>query len=417
MTVADLQTASGETISTRGRTCSREDVLAVIRECDDLGKPAFLRRHGFKDSVRYHLRHNGRSYPSKAVLGVALGLASDDFFGGARETVRLLGRLGFHVRNSITGEVVDKLGLDAIRHAILAAGFDDPAPAWPQLPVTPAAYFLSGSNRPAEIAGLAKVGADIGATVTELGEPSLRELENLAGSDVLVFLDSGAFSEVAFGPSGVEVVKPITDLDWLRTLAVYERLAHELNGQLWAVAPDMVGSQEETLRRLWRYTPQLRQLLDLGARVLVGVQKGDRTQAAFSRQVDELLGQRWIPALPCKKAATTPGELSSYLEERQPRHCHLLGLGVNNRQVMDYVAPFAGTSTSLSMDSCWLTANVGRKPKRRRYTLANDMAAQVLKGLGRYSVGLRVQSALYTVLSPMPANVQLAMFHEEDATT
>ena len=162
--VTNLTDAAENTITLRGRTVSRTDVLAAIGACDVEGKSSFLASRGYRDSVRYHLRHDGRSYPSKAILGAAAGLDSADFFGGAAGTVSLLARLGFHVRNSTTGETVDKVGLDAIRESMVEAGFDDPAPEWPSLPVAPSAYFASGSNRPGEIAALSKVGADVGVS-------------------------------------------------------------------------------------------------------------------------------------------------------------------------------------------------------------------------------------------------------------
>lgn len=406
MTVSALNTAAAASITTRGHTATRDDVLAAIALCDEIGQDYFLESLGYRDSVRYHLRHDGRSYPSKAILGVALGLNSEDFFGGARETVKFLGELGFHVRNSDTGEVVDELGLDAIRTAMIEAGFDDPAPAWPMLPVAPSAYFASGSNRPGEIAALSKVGADIGVAAPTVSPAAEKELHALAGSDVLVFIDSGAFSEVKFGPDGVEIVKPITDADWRKRLGMYERLATTLGSSLYCVAPDQVGSQTVTLERLARYREEVRRIYALGARVLVAVQKGELSQAEFAAKVDEVLGfDGWVPALPCKKAATTADEVAAFVRDRKPRHVHLLGLGITNRQVIDYVTPFAGTSTSVSLDSCWIAANVGRNKrkdgtvKRRRYTKARDIADVVLRAMGRFSNRVKVEAAMYACLA------------------
>ena len=408
--VSDLKQADTAVVETRGRTAKRVDVLTVLKRCDEMGKDAFLRAYGFKDSTRYHLRHSGRSYPSKAILGVTLGLEADDFFGGVADTVRTLGKLGFHVRNSVTGEIVDALGLDAIRKAMIQAGFDDPAPNWPTLPVSPSAYFLSGSNRAPEIAALGKVGIDIGVTAPEIHESSILELEKLAGSDVMVFIDSGAFGEVKFDAALGEfvTVKHINHEAWIEILNLYERLARTLGPQLMVVAPDRVGSQRETRQRLTRFAPRIHRIQSLGARVMVAMQKGEISQAAFAIDVDEILGNdRWIPALPCKKAATTPGEVARFLNDRCVRHLHLLGLGVSNRQVRDYLRPFVGSFSTVSLDSCWLTANVGRNPradgsvKVRRHTKACDIATQVLNHLGRFSVDLKVQSALFAAFTPL----------------
>lgn len=408
--VSDLKQAETAVVETRGRTATRVDVLTVLEKCDRMGKDTFLDAHGFKDSTRYHLRHSGRSYPSKAILGVTLGLGSDDFFGGIADTVRMLGKLGFHVRNSLTGEIVDALGLDAIRKAMILAGFDDPAPDWPTLPVTPSAYFLSGSNRAPEIAALGKAGVDIGVTAPEVHEASIVELEKLAGSDVMVFVDSGAFGEVRWDDARGEflTVKHINHENWIRILGLYERLARTLGPQLMVVAPDRVGSQRETRNRLRRFSLHVRNIQHHGARVMVALQRGDVSQLSFAEDVDQILGNdRWIPALPCKKAATLPYEVAEFVARRQPRHVHLLGLGISNRQIQQYLRPFAGSSSSVSLDSCWLTANVGRNKradgsvKRRRHTKACDIATQVLNRLGRFSVDLKVQSALFSVFTPL----------------
>lgn len=400
--------ATTETVTLRGREISRHDVLAALGDCDREGKAAFLAARGYGDSLRYHLRHNGRSYPSKAILGAAAGLDSADFFGGARETVSLLKRLGFEVRNASSGAVVDRDGLEEIRVHMVDAGFDDPAPMWPELPVEPSAYFASGTNRPAEIAALGKVGADVGVAAPEISAEGERELLELAGSDVLVFVDSGAFSEVRFDAElgGFRVVKEITDADWRDRLALYRRLAERLGSQLYCVAPDQVGSQEVTIERLTRYAGQIRELAELGARIMVAVQKGALSQAAFAERVDAVLGfSTWIPALPCKKAATTPAEVAAFVAERRPAHVHLLGLGVRNARIRDYLAPFADSSSSVSLDSCWIAANVGREKRRdgsirpRRYTLARDVAGRVLGALGRLSDRLKVQAALFACFS------------------
>lgn len=406
----NINHAENSTITTRGQTVSRADVLRTIEHCDALGKDTFLARYGFQDSVRYHLRHSGRSYPSKAILGVTLKLTHDRFFGGAADTVPLLGQLGFHVRNSETGEVVDTLGLAKIRDDMIAAGWDDPVPDWNRLPVSPSAYFLSGSNRAPEIAALGKVGADIGVTAPEIAEASIRELEQLAGSDVLVFVDSGAFGEVRFEAGELVVHKPITDSDWQKILGLYDRLAISLGSQLTVVAPDRVGCQTETLNRLTRYADRVAQLQATGARVLVAVQKGELSQAEFAKQVDVALGNsRWIPALPCKKAATTADEVGQFLTERAPWHVHLLGLGVGNRQVQQYLTPFASSSASVSLDSCWITANVGRQGKRRRHTKACDYAEAALQAAGRSSVDLKVQAALYAAFTPKTVAAEWAI--------
>ena len=372
----------------KGQRITRDDVLRTVAECDAIGKLAFLQRHGYQDAVRFHLRHDGRSYPSKAILGVAAGLSASDFFGGMRGTVDVLGRLGFHVRDSRDGEILDPT-LDGLRRRCEAAGLEVAEKSWPEFDVAPAAYFASGSNRATEIRGLAAAGADVGVAVPELSESSLVELEKLAGSEVAVFVDSGAFSEVTFGDAGLEVVKPLTAKHWARVFDVYRRLGQALGSQLCVVAPDRVGCQATTLERLETYRDEVAELRAMGVRVLVAVQKGELDQATFASRIDQALGSTdWTPALPCKKAATTADEVAAFLAARRPGHVHLLGLGVRSSKAAAYLAPFAveGCGATVSLDSCWIAANAGRGKSPRRYTRARDVAGEILSHAGEVAI-------------------------------
>ena len=236
------------------RTVTRGDILEACKSYD-LDPVAFLRCNGFKPSRRFFLRVAGKSYPSKAILGAAAGVPSSRFFGGIRGTVRVLERLGFTVRDANTGRRIDGR-LESLRQDCLKAGVDVGAKPWPDLPVEPVAYFASGSNRPSDIRALAAAGADIGVTVSELSENGIQELEALAGTDVAVFVDSGAFSEVKPNDAGeLEVVAEITD--WTRRLDVYRRLAEALGSQLSIVAPDAVGDQVKTFHRLQHWAEEI----------------------------------------------------------------------------------------------------------------------------------------------------------------
>lgn len=80
---------------------SREAVIAALEECDALDREQFLRRYGYKHSRLYLLTYNGRTYDSKAIVGVAYGkqhgtpLRARDFSGGIATVIPTLKRLGF----------------------------------------------------------------------------------------------------------------------------------------------------------------------------------------------------------------------------------------------------------------------------------------------------------------------------------
>ncbi|MEV4347212.1 hypothetical protein AB0J83_22375 [Actinoplanes sp. NPDC049596] len=83
---------------------NRADVERAVAEYDRLGPESFFARHGFAPTTTYELVVKGRSYPPKAILGVAYEfatghrLASADFEGGRSGAVKVLAALGFDVR-------------------------------------------------------------------------------------------------------------------------------------------------------------------------------------------------------------------------------------------------------------------------------------------------------------------------------
>ena len=419
-------TTTSNAVKFAGQIVTRDAVKAAMAECDAMGMDAFLDHYGFGASRRYWLRGetSHRPYPSKAILCVAAGatkrhgVSNQRVFGGVAATVKVLSQLGFTVREG--DQPIKSAGVDALRAQAVAAGFDDPAPAWDALPVTPAAVFASGSNTVGSIAGMAAARMDVGVAAPEVRAASEAALLALAGTDVQVFVDSGAFSEVAFNPARMafDVVKPISHDDWSARLALYKRLADGLGEQVWLVAPDQVGSQAVTLERLERYSSELAALADTGATVMVVAQKGAMSQSAFYAAALEAAGltgrANVVAALPCKKAATTPAEVAAFVRESGAAHVHLLGKGPTARDVASYLAVFAAddVTASVSLDSCWITANVGRKGGLRRYTKAQDCAGKVLAAAGRIAsaasrlaadVALKLELALLLCLdAPLP---------------
>lgn len=362
---------------------TKTTVADALQSAETLGDAAFCSLHGYRQSTAWVVRWKGRSYSSKAVLGVAAGLKPADFFGGVAQTIPTLRRLGFDCRHGERAAGV--LGLEALAQS---RGFDNPLPRWP---VNLSAYFASGSNRPAEIRGLANVGQDIGVAITELSSQGADELRALAGTDVQVFADSGAFSEV---DRELQVVNPISSEDWTGRLLKYHALADALGDQLHVVAPDRVGDQAHTLRLLAEFAPMLRRIANTGARILVPMQKGSMSQAGFAQVVEGLLfGIAWIPAFPCNKGATQPFELASFLDARPATvQVHLLGIGVFNRNLGDYLAACVARNVGVQTDSNLLASQLGRSNgpggSPRRYTAAQD-DAQELVDAGRLPKALK----------------------------
>jgi hypothetical protein len=252
---------------------------------------------------------------------------------------------------------------------------DDPAADFDALFPGEADYFVSGSNHEGEILGLCYSGYNVGVSACEVGAAAVAELERSAGTLTKFFVDSGAFGEVEFTAEGPRVKKAITDREWLKRLALYERLASSLGEQLYCVAPDMVAFQAQTLARLERYAPQVRRLLELGANVIVPVQKGELSMADFAERAAAILGtDEVIWGIPSKKDATSLADLTAfaeYLHEKgKPTRLHLLGLGPSSPRFLTAYSAVVCTSpwTRVFSDSVRITALVGRGVTRKNGT-------------------------------------------------
>ncbi|MBO1753415.1 hypothetical protein J4G33_16530 [Actinotalea sp. BY-33] len=87
---------------------SRQHVLQALAEYDARGGEEFLEAYGFSPSPDYPLVHEGRSYDSRAVLGVAHRFATgrlappDEFTGGMDAAVTILRKRGFEVTEPAT---------------------------------------------------------------------------------------------------------------------------------------------------------------------------------------------------------------------------------------------------------------------------------------------------------------------------
>lgn len=245
--------------------------------------------------------------------------------------------------------------------------------------------FASGSNRPSDIRGFSAIGRAIGVAVPELSAASERELIALAGTGTPVFVDSGAFSEIEFGATGPVVVRPITHAQWGEIFALYTRLATALRGDVYVVACDRIGDQEHSLALLTTWATEIRALAELGANVLVPIQKGTRSQAEYHRAVEAVLpGVPFIPAIPSKKNATTVAELRAYMAEIKPASVHLLGLGSKNKNAAESLALIEELSPGcvVSLDANLIAASVGRSNGPgggpRILTRARDEAADLI---------------------------------------
>lgn len=222
-------------------------------------------------------------------------------------------------------------------------------------------YFASGSNHQGEIEGLAAVGMNIGVAAQEVNDAAVVALLAVPAG-VSVFVDSGAFSEVLFDPAP-RIAFPISDAEWERRLGLYAFLAAGLGSQLYPVAPDCVAHQRESLARLERYADEVRALRAAGANVIVPIQKGEMSMAAFDARAVEILGfDDFVRGVPMKKDATSVEDLVDFVVGAGVKRLHLLGIGPKSPKWDDVVDALAAAAPALdvSADSVWLKSLVGK---------------------------------------------------------
>lgn len=219
--------------------------------------------------------------------------------------------------------------------------------------------FASGVNEAREIRGFSLARIPVGFSAGHVREEAKEELLR---SDLPLFADSGAFSEVAVTPDGLRVVYPISHQQWIDRLSLYQCLAERHGNKLSLVVPDRVGDQDYTLGLLMQYGAQLRRLAATGARLLVPLQRGALTRKAFYVQACELVGVSLNPALPMKKAGMTHAQVLEFVAEVRPAHVHLLGLGYQRARTKQLVRRLLARSgeITVSLDSNRLRAVVGK---------------------------------------------------------
>lgn len=225
-------------------------------------------------------------------------------------------------------------------------------------------YFASGASAPHDMRGFVRALHPFGVSLPELSEAMVDELCSQAHLPLKVFVDTGAFSEVAPGPGGgLVAAHPITDEAWRARLAVALRIAQAYGDRATIVAPDRVADQAETLARLQRYRENVLAIRATGARVVVAIQMGELAPAAFDAACCAAVGfDDFVRGIPGNKAAMPSRVLEEYLRAVRPPGVHLLGIGLANRRLpgllsmMRRILPGA----TLSCDSAMLASLTGR---------------------------------------------------------
>lgn len=234
-------------------------------------------------------------------------------------------------------------------------------------------YFASGLSDAGEVRGVTLAGYHVGISCSELRPRLLDEVEACVRDHaVRVFVDSGAFSEVAVVDGALVTTRPLSLADWEKRLAVYERLARSCGRNAYLVAPDKVGDQVETLARLERYAARLRALRLVhgdevsGPSLIVPVQRGALSMDDFATRACEALSlgeDDVVWGIPMKKGATPLRELTLFARSCPPDAAfHLLGMGPASPRFEGAVLSILAEcpDARITCDAVRVTALVGR---------------------------------------------------------
>jgi hypothetical protein len=365
-----------EMTTLRKNKITKAAILSAIAECKTLGREAFLSKYGFKASRTCSMVIDGEAYDSKAIVGVAAGLAAADFSGGKATVGRVLRTLGFKLGVLLFARAAKGI-LDAAHEAFKKQVGDKVLlKAW---------YYPSGSNRVGHILGFARIGQPFMVCAPEVTEAAEDALYEVAAEypELEIAIDSGAYKRsIANFPTksgklphpdraiGWHCDNPISDAEWQDIFNLYHRLAAVYGRRLMVVAPDQVGFQKETLDLVKKYREDIRKLIAAGCKVMVVSQKGELDQVAFDAEIERILGTNdYVRALPCAKNATSVAEIKAFAAARRPRHLHLLGMGLRspNAPKAAKAVLSASSATRLSYDSCLINESVGKSNGRSNH--------------------------------------------------
>jgi len=200
-----------------------------------------------------------------------------------------------------------------------------------------AIYFGSGAEgSPGEIAGSADLarrykGFGVGVDVSKCrSHREILALELEASNGVPLFVDSGAFGEFTQGT-------PITDKQWVERLRNYYHLAKLYKTRAYLVAPDKIGNQKETRRRVLKKEnlDLIKKCAEKGAWILLAAQGSKKkSRHAFWKKLRDDMVKRGVPkkkivaALPMKERAMTLEEVQAFVDNVPGlERIHFLGKG------------------------------------------------------------------------------------------
>lgn len=234
--------------------------------------------------------------------------------------------------------------------------------------------FVSGVAAPAIWSGYEAAGVPMCLVAAGLPPAAVARAQRFRRAGGLLLADSGAF-EFRDHPE---------DLNWLAIMATYEQLAQGTGSRLSVILPDVVGDQVASIALARTYGRALAPLRAAGHELLVPMQRGSLSLAAYFACYVDALG--FVPggfAIPSNAAAMPVDQLAGLRDiEGAPHRVHFLGISRRSKPLVFRVAALRDfwPDCDISADACEHRAHVGEdRPitRMRRESLQRRVAAGI----------------------------------------
>lgn len=210
--------------------------------------------------------------------------------------------------------------------------------------------FRSGMSSKSDLRGAIDAMVPVGVVADKLTfSAKLLCLPRYLSSGGAVFIDSGAFSELKTG----------NEPDWNDILDTYEMVADlaEHVSSLFVVAPDKIGDQQATLKRLETHRERVAALILSGCKVIVPLQRGELSASEMLSSVANILGTRnFVAGIPSNMEALPIAECEDLLHHT----FHILGRVQMDANQVDRIAALKKgcPDASITADANWLRSRL-----------------------------------------------------------
>lgn len=218
--------------------------------------------------------------------------------------------------------------------------------------------FASGIDKSVDLEGAVRAKAPMGTTaqVMKKNPGFAKVFTDVMKEGIPVFIDSGAFSELTAGLT----------VDFPSVFEQYNRVAAdpESNKHLSVVAPDKVGDQAESLKRLIQYQTAVQNLINKGVRVIVPVQSGELDMATYLERAG-IDPSKVAIGIPANKKGYPRQLLRQHIADANIKDVHILGMSAANKDATQLADAMRESGvTKVTMDANRIRSAAGRAIKK-----------------------------------------------------